>query len=55
MLSLLPSPLLLVFRLLLVRIRNGVLSDNFDFLTDGNSGVHKGVVRAALSRASDLG
>jgi hypothetical protein len=27
----------------------------FSFLTDGNSGVHKGVVRAARSRASDLG
>ncbi len=32
--SLLPSPLLLVFPLLLVRVGFGVLSDNFEFLTE---------------------
>jgi hypothetical protein len=37
--------------------RNSVKRESavFSFLTDGNAGVHKGVVRAALSQASDLG
>jgi hypothetical protein len=37
--------------------RNSVKRESavFSFLTDGNSGVHKGVVCTALSQASDLG
>jgi hypothetical protein len=39
------------------RKRNSVNRESavFSFFTDGNSGVHKGVVCATLSRASDLG